>query len=82
MLVAFSGNCQAAGCAGFLTLDLNFIFVAGERNAATLITMRDTRCKSNVETTQNAQVGNTAGRAMLRTPKRRGAQYICSCLIG
>lgn len=62
-----------------LILDLNSIIVAGERNAATLITMRDTRCKSNVKTTQDAQVGNTAGRAMLRTPERRGAQSICSC---
>lgn len=56
----------------FLILDLNSIIVAGERNAAALITMRDTRCKSNVETTQDAQVGNSAGRAMLRTPKKEG----------
>ncbi|WP_260601800.1 IS110 family transposase [Pseudomonas aeruginosa] len=32
--------------------------VAGERNAATLATMRDTRCKSSVETIQSALVGN------------------------
>lgn len=32
--------------------------VAGERNAMTLATMRDTRCKSSVETIQNALVGN------------------------
>lgn len=32
--------------------------VAGERNAATLATMRDARCKSSVETIQSALVGN------------------------
>lgn len=32
--------------------------VAGERNAATLATLRDTRCKSSVETIQSALVGN------------------------
>ncbi|MEB3734690.1 hypothetical protein ULF88_12535 [Halopseudomonas pachastrellae] len=32
--------------------------VAGERKAATLATMRDTRCKSSVETIQSALVGN------------------------
>ncbi|WP_419585764.1 transposase [Stutzerimonas chloritidismutans] len=32
--------------------------VAGERSAATLATMRDTRCKSSVETVQSALVGN------------------------
>lgn len=32
--------------------------VAGERSAATLATMRDTRCKSSTETIQSALVGN------------------------
>lgn len=32
--------------------------VAGERNAVILATMRDTRCKSSVETIQSALVGN------------------------
>lgn len=32
--------------------------VAGERNAAKLATLRDTRCKSSVETIQSALVGN------------------------
>jgi transposase len=32
--------------------------VAGERNAATLAAMRDTRCKSSVETIHSALVGN------------------------
>lgn len=32
--------------------------VAGERNAATLATLRDTRCKSSTETIQSALVGN------------------------
>lgn len=34
------------------------VIVAGERNATTLATMRDTRCKSSVETIQSALVGN------------------------
>jgi hypothetical protein len=32
--------------------------VAGERNAATLATMRDTRCKSSAEVIQSALIGN------------------------